>query len=60
MERNSCKNSSEATSPSPPYVYVDKIAKDSLMMVTDSACEKHCGGRRVQDSMTNMQMFKTG
>jgi len=29
-------------------------------MVSNSACEKHLGGRRVRDSTIDMQRFKTG
>ena len=60
MEIKLCKCSGQATSPSPSYVWVDKRSKSFLEMGTSSWFEKNLGGRRVQDSMKDMQRFKIG
>ena len=59
MERKASKYSSQATSPSPPYMKVDKRLKNSPMMETSSRFEKNHEGRRVQESMKGMERLNT-
>jgi len=59
MEIRFCKFSGQASSPSPSYVWVEKRLKSFPVMETSSQFVKHCRGRRVQDSLKDVQRFKT-
>lgn len=60
MERKLCNCSGQATLPSIPYVWVEKRFKIFPDMETSSWFKKHLGERRIQDSMEDIQRFKTG
>jgi len=60
MAKKSCKNTGQATLPSPSYVNSKKRSKKSLVISRGSACEKHHGGVSIIESIIDVKRFKTG